>query len=157
LSYTLTRLMTAQHRSDDEIHAYVTRLCQQMNRAFPDATVTGWEPLLPGITVPDPDDAHVAAAAITANAGVIVTSDQRGFTSGLPAAIKVRAPDEFLLDALDLAPAAVMASVHAVAERTGRHGPRHTTHDIVGRLQASTPRFSATVLDRITEPIDGNG
>lgn len=89
LSYTLTRLLAAQHRSGDEVDAYVTRLCQQMNRAFPDATVTGWEALLPAITVPDPDDAHVAAAAITADAGVIVTSDQRGFTSGLPATMGV--------------------------------------------------------------------
>lgn len=74
LSYTLTRLLTAQNRSGDEVSAYVTRLCQQMNRAFPDATVTGREGLLPTITVPDPDDAHVAAAAITADAGIIVTS-----------------------------------------------------------------------------------
>jgi hypothetical protein len=149
--------LTAQNRSDDEVNAYVTRLCQQMNRAFPDATITGWEALLPAITVPDPDDAHVAAAAITADAGIIVTSDQRGFTSGLPATIRVRTPDEFLLDALDLAPTAVVASVHAVAERTGRHGPRRTAHDIALRLQVSTPRFSAAVLNRISGLTDSNG
>lgn len=102
LSYTLTRRMTARDRSEDEVNAYVTRLCRQMRRAFPDATVTGWEGLLPAITVPDPDDAHVAAAAITADAGVIVTSDQHGFTSGLSATTRVRTPDEFPLDALDL-------------------------------------------------------
>jgi hypothetical protein len=56
LTYTLTRLLVGKGRSEDEVSAYVTRLRRQMDHAFPDATVAGWEHLLPTIVVPDPDD-----------------------------------------------------------------------------------------------------
>ena len=38
-----------------------------MDRALPDACVSGYEPLIPGLTLPDPDDRHVLAAAIRAS------------------------------------------------------------------------------------------
>jgi predicted nucleic acid-binding protein len=50
-----------------------------MNEAFDDAMVTGWEPLAAGITLPDPDDAHVVAAALVGRADVIVTENIRHF------------------------------------------------------------------------------
>ena len=45
----------------------------QMDQFFPSALVTGFEPLIDAITLPDPDDRHVVAAAIRARADVIVT------------------------------------------------------------------------------------
>jgi hypothetical protein len=39
-----------------------------MNRAVPDCLVTGHEHLIEGLDLPDPDDRHVLAAAIRANA-----------------------------------------------------------------------------------------
>ena len=62
LAYTLTRLLTLKGRATDEVNAYVTRLRNQMGNAFPDALTTGWDHLLPTITIPDPDDTHVVAA-----------------------------------------------------------------------------------------------
>lgn len=154
LSYTLTRLLTDRGRSADEVSAYVTRLCRQMDQAFPDATITGWEHLLPTIVVPDPDDTHVVAAAVVAGAQLIVTSDQRGFTEGLPPGLCTQTPDEFLLDALDLTPPLVLGAVDAVAARTGRHGPARTTREILERLRAaSTPAFAAAALDRLDEAL----
>ena len=44
-----------------------------MDSALPDACVSGYQPLIPGLTLPDPDDRHVLAAAIRAKAQVIVT------------------------------------------------------------------------------------
>jgi hypothetical protein len=44
-----------------------------------DATVSGYEPLVGGLTLPDPDDRHVLAAAVQGGANVIVTSNQRDF------------------------------------------------------------------------------
>lgn len=151
LAYTLTRLLTLKGRTTDEVNAYVTRLRNQMGNAFPDALTTGWDHLLPTITIPDPDDTHVVAAALTAGAQVIVTNDRRGFTTGLPPGLATQHPDDFLLDALDLAPTAVLAAVHAVAARTGRHGPAHSPRDLLEHLsKTGTPAFAATVLDQLT-------
>ena len=40
------------------------RTNELMNQAVPDALVTGHEPLIQGITLPDPSDRNVLAAAI---------------------------------------------------------------------------------------------
>src|SRR2546430_3319191 len=39
-----------------------------MIRAVRDCLVTGYEPLIPSVSLPDPDDRHVVAAAIRAQA-----------------------------------------------------------------------------------------
>ncbi|MBK7784804.1 MAG: PIN domain-containing protein [Gemmatimonadetes bacterium] len=56
------------------------RTRELMAIAVPDCMVTAFEPLEAGLTLPDPDDRHVLAAAIRANAQVIVTfnSSQTG-------------------------------------------------------------------------------
>lgn len=40
------------------------RTRQTMNNFFPDALIEGYEYLIPSLTLPDPDDRHVLAAAI---------------------------------------------------------------------------------------------
>jgi hypothetical protein len=63
LNRTLRLLREKKGASPEETDAYLTRLFRQMETAFPDALVTGWEPLVPAIQLPDPDDRHVVAAA----------------------------------------------------------------------------------------------
>ncbi|MGH3170523.1 MAG: PIN domain-containing protein [Trebonia sp.] len=55
----------------------VTR--ERMNTALPGALVSGYEPLVEALKLPDPDDRHVLAAAIAAGAVVIVTSNLDDF------------------------------------------------------------------------------
>src|SRR5262245_16086316 len=50
-----------------------------MNAAVADCLVTGYEPLIEGLKLPDPDDRHVLAAAIKAGAQVIVTANLKDF------------------------------------------------------------------------------
>lgn len=46
----------------------VNRLRELMNAAVRDCLVTGYEPLISVLELPDPDDRHVLAAAIKVNA-----------------------------------------------------------------------------------------
>ena len=55
------------------------RLRQLMNGAVRDCLVSGYEPLIEGLKLPDPADRHVLAAAIKASAQVIVTSNLKHF------------------------------------------------------------------------------
>jgi predicted nucleic acid-binding protein len=52
-----------------------------MGTAVRDWKISGFESLVEGIKLPDPDDRHVVAAAIRAHAQVIVTSNLRDFPS----------------------------------------------------------------------------
>ena len=54
------------------------RTRELMAIAVPDCMVTAFEPLEAGLTLPDPDDRHVLAAAIRANAQVIVVNPSTG-------------------------------------------------------------------------------
>jgi PIN domain len=50
-----------------------------MQDAFDDALVVGWEGLLAGISLPDPDDRHVVAAGVRGGAQAIVTANLTDF------------------------------------------------------------------------------
>ncbi len=84
-----------------------------MNDALPDATVTGYQAHLGAITLPDPDDRHVVAAAITAGASSILTWNLRDFpTRELKKYGLVRQnPDVFLTDLYDKASDLTVASL----------------------------------------------
>lgn len=77
-----------------------------MNRALPDALVTGYEPSILGLSLSDPNDRHVVAAAIHAGAQVIVTMNLKDFpASALERfGIEAKHPDQFLCETLELEP-----------------------------------------------------
>lgn len=75
-----------------------------MNSNVRDCLVTGYEPLIAGLTLPDPDDRHVLAAAIRASADVIVTFNLKDFPPAAlaPFGIEAQHPDEFVIHLIDL-------------------------------------------------------
>ena len=83
-----------------------------MNAHVRDSLVTGYEEIIPTLSLPDPDDRHVLAAAIRSGADVIVTFNLDHFPAETLAryGIKAQHPDEFLANLLDLAPAVVCAA-----------------------------------------------
>jgi predicted nucleic acid-binding protein len=88
------------------------RTVELMDKAVPDALVTGHEVLIEGLNLPDPDDRHVLAAAIRCGASVIVTFNERDFPEAqlAPFGIEVQHPDEFIDNLFDLDQAAVVAA-----------------------------------------------
>ncbi|MGH9477519.1 MAG: PIN domain-containing protein [Terriglobales bacterium] len=93
----------------------------QMNEVFPDAVVQGFEALISEMTN-DPKDRHVLAAAVRGSAEVLVTENLRHFAEEAVSAynIKVVKQDAFLLDALDLRPADVLAALGRQVSRYRR-------------------------------------
>lgn len=89
------------------------RVSALMEAAVPGALVEGHEQLVTSLVLPDPDDAHVVAAAIKSNAQVIVTFNLKDFPAVVLTAFDVYAqhPDEFIMDLWDLDQAAVLAAV----------------------------------------------
>ena len=77
-----------------------------MNKAFPDALVKNYEPLIETLNLPDSDDRHVLAAAIKINANLIITNNLKDFPQDYLASfgIKAKCPDDFFTDIIDINP-----------------------------------------------------
>jgi predicted nucleic acid-binding protein len=80
-------------------------LFEQMQVAFPQARVHGFESLIPSMTN-DEKDRHVLAAAVISKSQVIVTSNMRDFPEAAlsPFGIAAQTPDQFLTDLLAFNP-----------------------------------------------------
>lgn len=88
----------------DLSHAQIERTRRLMDEAVPDCLVTGHEPLIEGLRLPDPGDRHVLAAAIRCQADVIVTFNTRDFPATVldRYGIEAQHPDEFACHLIDL-------------------------------------------------------
>jgi hypothetical protein len=75
-----------------------------MNANIRDCLVEGYEQIIPALSLPDPDDRHVLAAAIRSSASVIVTYNLKDFPEKFlkPYGIEAQHPDDFLMHLLDL-------------------------------------------------------
>ncbi|MEJ7562802.1 MAG: PIN domain-containing protein [Ilumatobacteraceae bacterium] len=101
------------------------RTRELMNAAIADVVVEGFEELEGGLSLPDPDDRHVLAAAIRIGAQAIVTFNLKDFPADTLALYGVEAvdPDTFVVDLIDLAPGVVLRVVDEQA-RALRNPPR---------------------------------
>ena len=72
--------------------AQLERTRELMDKNAPDALVTGYESLIPGLSLPDEGDRHVLAAAIQAKASVIVTNNLKDFPPEVLQEFKPRFP-----------------------------------------------------------------
>lgn len=84
-----------------------------MNANARDALIHNFEDLIPSLSLPDPNDRHVLAAAIRGRVDVIVTYNTKDFPADAvaPYGIEIQHPDEFLTHVLDLAPGTVLAAL----------------------------------------------
>jgi len=107
-----------------------------MNEALRDCLVTGYEELIDCLTLPDPDDRHVLAAAIRARAELIVTYNLTDFPAKTLARydIKAQHPDDFLVSLLDVAPDAVCAAVKR--QRQSLRNPPKTAEELLATFQS---------------------
>lgn len=115
--------------------AKLDRTREIINQAVRDCLVTGYEPLINAVALPDPDDRHVLAAAIKARAQVIVTDNLKDFPTHALSAwdMEAKSADAFILDQIDLNRDAVYASVQRIAD--SRSSPPATISDVLVQLE----------------------
>ena len=100
-------------RDRPELDGKLKRTRAQMDSAVVDCLVTGHVSIVSSLSLPDPDDRHVLAAAIVGQADVIVTRNLRDFPSEALAtyAIEAQHPDVFIRHVLDLDMAVALSAV----------------------------------------------
>jgi predicted nucleic acid-binding protein len=91
------------------------RVRDLMNAHVPGCLVTGYQHRISGIVLPDPDDRHVLAAAIHAQASMLVTFNLRDFPESAvrPHGIVAIHPDVFVSHWLLADPDSVCRAVHS--------------------------------------------
>lgn len=135
LVYHETKKLIDRGMSEDAAEDAAQRLIDQMSRAFDDALVTEWEPLVGTYALPDPDDEHVVAAAVMGGAEVIVTENLKDFpASELPAPIRAIPAREFVYDTVQQHLTQACRAVIAICERSGRRGPKLTAAELLANL-----------------------
>jgi hypothetical protein len=144
-------MRSVQRDYPDISRAKAERVRDLMNADVRDCLVTDYDDLIPALTLPDPDDRHVLAAAIRAGADVIVTINLADF----PAAtlktygIEAQHPDDFVIHLLDLAPGTVCAAVKR--QRESLRNPPKSAEELLATFQKQG--LSQTVA-RLREFID---
>lgn len=151
------RILTEAREAVEEIHPGIDidKRFADMQSAFDDALVTGWEGLEAGIMLPDEDDWHVVAAGIRGGAQAIVTANVDDFPAAVLSSLGLEAvhPDSFLLDQLDLSPPTVLQVIREQAAHTRR--PQLTPLDLATQLgRAGVPGFADEILRLMSEPLN---
>ena len=124
-----------------------------MNSHVRDCLVTGYETLIEAVTLPDPDDRHVLAAAIRAGADLIVTFNLKDFPEKdlKPYGIEAQHHDDFLTFQLDLAPNIVCAA--AKRHRASLKNPPKDVDEYLATLEAQGLAQTVSSLRRFAELI----
>jgi predicted nucleic acid-binding protein len=91
----------------------LARTRRLMDENINDALVSGYEHIIDQLTLPDPNDRHVLAAAIHGGANIIVTVNLRDFPADMLATRGITAlhPDTFICRILDNEPDEVVAAL----------------------------------------------
>lgn len=116
-----------------------------MDKHSGDALVSGYEDLIPGLRLPDPDERHFLAAAIAGRADLIVTKNLRDFPAEAiaPFAIEVQHPDAFVPRLLDLAPHAdgdgSSRALGLIRSRGGNHRSLGSPAQFISLAAAAVP------------------
>ena len=125
-----------ENRSD-LTRAQLERTRDLMDSHAGECSVTGHEDLIGSLSLPDPDDRHVLAAAIVGRADVIVTFNLKDFPTEKLAPYGVEAvhPDEFVCDLIDLDRASVITAIRS--ERESLKKPRRSASELLETLRGT--------------------
>ena len=111
------------------------RTRREMDAHFPRSLVRGYESIIPTLTLPDPDDRHVLAAAIHAKAKFIVTSNLNDFPKMFlqPHGIEAIRPDKFVIQLIQQTPPPFLQVIKN--HRLGLTRPPKTVDEYLATLE----------------------
>lgn len=123
------------------------RTRELINEAIEDCLVTGYETLARELTLPDLNDCHVLAAAIKAQAQIIVTHNIKDFPIDYLNSFGMEAqhPDTFFLNQSDLQQSAFLAAVKRIRHSLKR--PTKTPNEYLDILRRSELAKTAEFLE----------
>jgi len=124
--------------------ASLARCRQLMDKHVSDCLVTEYEALIPTLTLPDPDDCHVLAAAIHGGAGFIMTFNLTDFPASILERFDIEAihPDKFIVRLWDDHREAVLEAMRL--QRAGLKRPPKTATEYIANLeQCQLPETAA--------------
>ncbi len=122
-----------------------------MDCAVQDCLVHGYESLMNGLELPDPNDRHVLAAAIRAHAEVIVTFNQKDFPQDVlqEFGIFTEHPDDFVVNLIDLNQAAVVTI--ARDQRARLKNPPRSAKEFLDNLRNQGLTRTVSFLERMVD------
>lgn len=139
----IARILGGKGVADAEDRA--ARARASMEAAFEDAAVEEYDVFLGAcVGLPDPNDAHVVAAALKTQAATIVTENLKDFPEAILAGLNMeaRSADQFIADTIALDPGRAVAAIRRMRERFKR--PEKTAEVLLLDMEA----------DGLTETVD---
>jgi predicted nucleic acid-binding protein len=124
----------------------IERTVKLMNTSVRDCLVSGYEPLIPTLNLPDANDRHVLAAAIHCQANVIVTFNLRDFPGEILQTYGIEAlhPDDFVLRLIDFNSTSVCQA--ARRQRFSLRNPPKSVAEYLSTLEAQSLTQTAARL-----------
>jgi predicted nucleic acid-binding protein len=121
---------------------------REVRANFPEASVTGYEPLVSKLRN-HKKDRHVLAAAIKGHAQLIVTFNLKDFpeVALAPWGVEVAHPEEYLLTLYEMHPAVVMGKISAISRKYDRD-----LEKTVLKLGISLKLFASKILEDMGTP-----
>ena len=126
--------------------AAVDRYVNAIRSIQPYYLVSSDPPLRADISLPDPDDRHVLAAAYNGQADVIVTFNLKDFPSGQLGKLSLTAchPDQFLTDVTNAHPTRAAQAMNQLVE-SKRRPVRTMDEELTHLTRTGIPRFADAI------------
>ena len=118
---------------------------------FADCSVENYEVLEASMPTADPDDRHVAAAAVKTKASIIVTDNLKDFPAEafLPLEIEIKSADAFLADTIDLSPGRSLKALREMRERLRK--PPFSPRELIGKLREKGLKSTGDLVESYEE------
>lgn len=129
----------------------IRRRRASMDIALPQARVDGYRGIIAGLSLPDPNDRHVLAAAIVGRADVIVTYNWSDFPTDLiaPYGIDVQHPDAFLNDQWTVNEPLFVDSIRSIRARL--KNPAYDADAYIANVRKNQLHLVADALVKVRE------
>ena len=143
----IAKLLRAQSSSQADAEAMAAEQVRRMTDAFKEAMVTDFDMYLAASSIlPDPNDAHVLAAAVKAQAAAIVTDNLKDFPSAALAtfSLEARSTDDFIADTIALDEGRAVAALRDMRQRFRK--PDLSAEQLLVKMEAEGLLASADTL-----------